>query len=128
MRALEKNDFVRILTETEASLIKQYIALMDTEEVSLEITDDAIDAIADIAVHLNSSVENIGARRLQTVMERILDDISFNAPDRSGEKFKVDGDYVRKNLGELAKKYRFEPFYPLVAFWLESIAQHLFFP
>ncbi|MCP4072126.1 MAG: ATP-dependent protease ATPase subunit HslU [Hyphomicrobiales bacterium] len=103
LRALEKNDFVRILTETEASLIKQYIALMETEGVELEITENAIDAIADIAVDLNSSVENIGARRLQTVMERVLDDISFNAPDKSGEKFKVDGDYVRENLGELAK-------------------------
>jgi len=103
LRALEKNDFVRILTETEASLIKQYIALMNTEEVELEITEDAIDAIADIAVGLNASIENIGARRLQTVMERVLDDISFNAPDRSGEKFKVDGKYVRDNLGELAK-------------------------
>jgi len=103
LRALEKNDFVRILTETEASLIKQYIALMETEGVTLEITDDAIDEIADIAVHLNSTVENIGARRLQTVMERILDDISFNAPDKSGESFKVDGKYVRDNLGELAK-------------------------
>ncbi|MCP4185340.1 MAG: ATP-dependent protease ATPase subunit HslU [Hyphomicrobiales bacterium] len=103
LRALEKDDFVRILTETEASLIKQYIALMDTEGVALEITDDAIDAIADIAVGLNSSVENIGARRLQTVMERILDDISFNAPDKSGENFKVDGAYVQENLGELAK-------------------------
>ncbi len=103
LRALEKNDFVRILTETEASLIKQYIALMETEGVELEITENAIDAIADIAVGLNSSVENIGARRLQTVMERVLDDISFNAPDKSGEKFRVDGDYVRENLGELAK-------------------------
>ena len=103
LRALEKDDFVRILTETEASLIKQYIALMDTEGVALEITEDAIDAIADIAVGLNSSVENIGARRLQTVMERVLDDISFNAPDKSGENFKVDGAYVQENLGELAK-------------------------
>jgi ATP-dependent HslUV protease ATP-binding subunit HslU len=103
LRALEKNDFVRILTETEASLIKQYIALMDTEGVNLDITEGAIDAIADIAVGLNFSVENIGARRLQTVMERVLDDISFNAPDKSGETFKVDGKYVRDNLGELAK-------------------------
>ena len=105
LRALEKNDFVRILTETEASLIKQYIALMKTEGVTLVITEGAIDAIADIAVGLNSSfsVENIGARRLQTVMERVLDDISFNAPDKSGETFRVDGKYVRDNLGELAK-------------------------
>lgn len=103
LRALEKNDFVRILTETEASLIKQYIALMETEGVTLEITENAIDAIAGIAVDLNSSVENIGARRLQTVMEHVLDDISFNAPDKSGETFKVDEKYVRDNLGELAK-------------------------
>jgi len=103
LRALKKEDFVRILTETEASLIKQYIALLETEGVNLIITDDAIDEIADIAVGLNDSVENIGARRLQTVMERILDDISFNAPDKSGETFKVDGKYVRDNLGELAK-------------------------
>ena len=103
LRALEKNDFVRILTETEASLIKQYIALMETEGVTLEITEDAIDAIAEIAVGLNSTVENIGARRLLTVMERVLDDISFNASDKSGETFKVDGKYVRDNLGELAK-------------------------
>ena len=103
LRALEKNDFVRILTETEASLIKQYIALLATEGVELDISEDAIDAIADIAVGLNSSVENIGARRLQTVMERILDDISFTAPDKSGEKFAINGDYVRENLGELAK-------------------------
>ena len=75
----------RILTEPEASLIKQYVALMATEGVTLEFTEDAIDAIADIAVQVNSSVENIGARRLQTVMERVLDEISFAAPDRAGE-------------------------------------------
>ena len=83
LRALEKDDFVRILTETEASLIKQYIALMKTEGVELDFTDDAIDSLAGIAVDLNASVENIGARRLQTVMERVLDEISFNAPDRA---------------------------------------------
>ncbi|MEM7300059.1 MAG: ATP-dependent protease ATPase subunit HslU [Pseudomonadota bacterium] len=103
LRALTKEDFVRILTETEASLIKQYVALMGTEELTLEFTDDAIDALADIAVELNASVENIGARRLQTVMERVLDEISFTAPDRSGETVKIDGEFVRKNLGELAK-------------------------
>lgn len=103
LRALKKEDFVKILTETEASLIKQYIALLETEGVTLIFTDDAIDEIADIAVGLNSTVENIGARRLQTVMERILDDISFTATDRSGETFKIDGEYVKKNLGELAK-------------------------
>ena len=103
LRALGKDDFRRILTETEASLIKQYVALMGTEDVTLEFTDNAIDAIADVAVDLNSSIENIGARRLQTVMERILDDISFNAPDQAGEVFKIDAEYVNSNIGELAK-------------------------
>ena len=103
LRALEKEDFVRILTETEASLIKQYIALMKTEEVDLEFTDDAIDQIAGIAVDLNSTVENIGARRLQTVMERVLDEISFNAPDRSSETITIDAKYVEDHLGELAR-------------------------
>ncbi len=96
MRALTRDDFRRILTETEASLIKQYVALMATEGVTLEFTPDAIDAIADVAVAVNSSVENIGARRLQTVMERVLDEISFAAPDRSGEKVKIDAAYVRQ--------------------------------
>lgn len=103
LRALEKQDFVRILTETEASLIKQYIALMATEGVDLEFTDNAIDEIATIAVELNATIENIGARRLQTVMERVLDEISFTAPDLVDEKFKVDADYVKQNLGEMAK-------------------------
>ncbi len=103
LNALTREDFRRILTETEVSLIKQYIALMATEEVKLDITDDAIDALADIAVDLNSTVENIGARRLQTVMERVLDDISYNAPDKAGSDFKVDGEYVRKTIGDLAK-------------------------
>jgi ATP-dependent HslUV protease ATP-binding subunit HslU len=103
LRALTKNDFVRILTETEASLIKQYIALMGTEELQLEFTENAIDALADIAVELNSSVENIGARRLQTVMEKVLDEVSFDAPDRAGEAVKVDAEFVRKNVGDLAK-------------------------
>jgi ATP-dependent HslUV protease ATP-binding subunit HslU len=103
LRALTREDFRRILTDTEASLIKQYIALMKTEGVTLDFTDDAIDAIADIAVAVNGSVENIGARRLQTVMERVLDDISFTATDRAGETLKIDGDYVRKSIGDLAK-------------------------
>lgn len=104
LRALEKEDFKRILTETEASLIKQYIALMDTEGVTLEFTDDAIDSLAGIAVDLNSSVENIGARRLQTVMERVLDDISFEAPDsKAGSTIRIDADYVAKNVGDMAK-------------------------
>jgi ATP-dependent HslUV protease ATP-binding subunit HslU len=103
LRALTEEDFRRILTETEASLIKQYIALMATEGVTLEFTDDAVEAIARIAVQVNSSVENIGARRLQTVMERILDDISFTAPDRAGETVVIDGAFVEKNIGDLAR-------------------------
>ena len=103
LRALEKEDFIRILTETEASLIKQYVALMGTEEVDLEFTDDAIDQIAEIAVDLNANVENIGARRLQTVMERVLDEISFDAPDRASQTVTIDRTYVDEHLGELAK-------------------------
>jgi ATP-dependent HslUV protease ATP-binding subunit HslU len=103
LSALTRDDMRRILTEPEASLIKQYVALMQTEGVTLDITDDAIDALADVAVAVNSTVENIGARRLQTVMERVLDEISFAAPDRNGETIKVDADYVQKHVGDLAK-------------------------
>ncbi len=103
LKALTRDDFRRILTEPEASLIKQYVALMATEGVTLDFTEDAIDAIADIAVSVNSSVENIGARRLQTVMERVLDEISFAAPDRGGETVKVDAGYVDQHIGDLAK-------------------------
>ena len=103
LRALEKDDFVRILTETEASLIKQYIALMKTEGVDLTFTDDAIDSLAGIAVDLNASVENIGARRLQTVMERVLDEISYDAPDRNGTSVTIDAAYVQKHVGDLSR-------------------------
>jgi ATP-dependent HslUV protease ATP-binding subunit HslU len=103
LSALTRDDMRRILTEPEASLIKQYVALLQTEGVTLDITDDAIDALADVAVAVNSTVENIGARRLQTVMERVLDEISFAAPDRHGETIKVDADYVQKHIGDLAK-------------------------
>jgi len=103
LKPLTRDDMRRILTEPEASLIKQYIALMGTEGVTLEFTEDAIDAIADVAVAVNSSVENIGARRLQTVMERILDEISFAATDRSGETVRVDAAYVQTHIGDLAK-------------------------
>jgi ATP-dependent HslUV protease ATP-binding subunit HslU len=103
LQALTRDDMRRILTEPEASLIKQYVALMQTEGVTLEVTDGAIDALADVAVAVNSTVENIGARRLQTVMERVLDEISFSAPDRNGETVKVDADYVQKHVGDLAK-------------------------
>ena len=102
LNALTKEDFRRILTETEASLIRQYKALMATEEIDLDFTEDAIDALADVAVHLNATVENIGARRLQTVMERVLDEISYVAPDKSGEKLMIDSDYVAKHVGDLA--------------------------
>jgi ATP-dependent HslUV protease ATP-binding subunit HslU len=94
LRALEKDDFKRILTEPEASLIKQYIALMATEGVELSFTDDAIDRLAGIAVDLNATVENIGARRLQTVMERVLDEVSYEAPDKNGTSITVDADFV----------------------------------
>ena len=103
LKPLTRDDFRRILTEPEASLIKQYVALMATEGVNLEFSEDAIDAVADVAVAVNSSVENIGARRLQTVMERVLDDVSFGAPDRGGETVKIDAAYVHKHVGDLAK-------------------------
>jgi ATP-dependent HslUV protease ATP-binding subunit HslU len=103
LQALTRDDMRRILTEPEASLIKQYVALLQTEGVTLDITDSAIDALADVAVAVNSTVENIGARRLQTVMERVLDDISFTAPDRNGETIRVDADFVQKHVGDLAK-------------------------
>jgi ATP-dependent HslUV protease ATP-binding subunit HslU len=100
---LTVEDFRRILTETEASLIKQSVALMQTEGVDLVFTDDAIDALAQVAVDVNNSVENIGARRLQTVLERVLDDVSYTAPDRSGETVKIDAAYVRGEVETLAK-------------------------
>ncbi len=103
LKPLTRDDMRRVLTEPEASLIKQYIALMATEGVTLEFAEDAIDAVADVAVAVNSSVENIGARRLQTVMERVLDDVSFGAPDRSGETVTIDAAYVHKHVGDLAK-------------------------
>ncbi len=103
LRALTKDDFKRILTETEASLIKQYVALLGTEDVTLDFTDDSIDEIAGIAADINSSVENIGARRLQTVMERVLDEISFTATDRGGETVKIDAKFVQDQIGDLAR-------------------------
>ena len=103
LKPLTRDDFRRILTEPEASLIKQYVALMATEGVTLEFSEDAIDAVADVAVAVNSSVENIGARRLQTVMERVLDEVSFAAPDRHGETVQIDAAYVHKHIGDLAK-------------------------
>ena len=100
---LNSEDFKRILREPDNSLIKQYKALLKTENVDLEFTDDGIDTIANIATEVNSSVENIGARRLHTIIERVLDEISFTATDKSGEKIVVDSLYIKKNLGELTK-------------------------
>ena len=103
LRALTKEDFKRILTEPKASLIKQYIALMKTEGLNLEFTEDAVDAIAEIAVEVNANVENIGARRLMTVLERVLDTISFEATEKSGESLTIDAAYVHEHIGDLAK-------------------------
>jgi ATP-dependent HslUV protease ATP-binding subunit HslU len=103
LRALTEDDFIRILTEPEASLIKQYQALMETEGVTLSFTKNGIEEIAKISAEVNSSIENIGARRLHTVMERLLDDISFKATDKSGDEVIVNKSYVKKHVGELAK-------------------------
>jgi ATP-dependent HslUV protease ATP-binding subunit HslU len=102
LSSLTEEDFKRILTDTEASLIKQYVALMRTEGLELAFSDDAVSAIARIAAKVNGSVENIGARRLQTVMERVLDEVSFTAADRSGERVRVDADFVERHVGDLA--------------------------
>jgi len=101
--ALNSEDFKRILKEPDNSLIKQYKALLKTENVDLEFSDDGIDTIANLASEVNSSVENIGARRLHTIIERVLDEISFTATDRSGEKITIDSNYVKENLGQLVK-------------------------
>ncbi len=103
LRALDAKDFVRILTEPKASLTKQYSALMATEGVELKFTDDAVQRIAEIAWQVNESTENIGARRLHTVMERLLDIISFEAPDRDGDSITLDADYVNEHLEALSK-------------------------
>ena len=103
LEALTSDDFKRILKEPDYSLIKQYVALLKTENVELEFSDDGIDAIANMASEVNNTVENIGARRLHTIIERILDDISFTATDRAGEKIIIDSNYVKQNLDELVK-------------------------
>ena len=103
LKPLTREDLRRILTEPEASLIKQYVALMATENLAITFTDDSIDAVADAAVLVNSTVENIGARRLQTVMERVLDEISFDASDRNGQAVTIDAAYVNARVGDLAK-------------------------
>jgi ATP-dependent HslUV protease ATP-binding subunit HslU len=103
LKALTRDDFKRILVEPEASLVKQYVALLGTENVTLEVTDDGVEALADIAAEVNSSVENIGARRLQTIMERVLEDVSFEATDKPGETVVLNHDFVEKNIGDLAR-------------------------
>jgi len=103
LRSLTRDDFVRILTETEASLIRQYTALMGVEDVTLEFSEDAIAQIADLAAEINIGVENIGARRLHTVIEKLLEDISFDASEKSGETFTIDAQYVRDKVEGLAK-------------------------
>ena len=103
MRALTEEDFVRILTETDNALTRQYTALMHTEEVMVRFTEDGIAALARIAAEVNHSVENIGARRLYTVLERVFEELSFTAPDRSGDEITVDDAFVEKNLGELSR-------------------------
>jgi ATP-dependent HslUV protease ATP-binding subunit HslU len=102
LKALSRDDLKRILTEPEASLITQYVALMKTEGVDLSFAPDAIEAIADIAVQVNDSVENIGARRLHTILERVLDEISFSASEKPGEAFSITGSYVREKVAAMA--------------------------
>jgi ATP-dependent HslUV protease ATP-binding subunit HslU len=103
LKALSRDDFKRILVEPQASLVKQYVALLATENLTLEVTDDGIDALANIAAEVNASVENIGARRLQTIMERVLEDVSFNATDRAGQTVVLDSQFVEENIGDLAR-------------------------
>ena len=103
LSALNEKDFIRILKEPDNSLIKQYKALLKTENVDLEFKDDGIEMLAKISTEVNSSIENIGARRLHTIIEKVLDDISFNATDRAGEKIVIDKEFVQKNLGDLVK-------------------------
>ena len=103
LQPLTKQDFVRILKEPDNSLIKQYVALMKTENVELQFTDDGIEEIAEISSQINSTIENIGARRLHTILEKVLEEISFSAPDKSGEKIVVDKSFVQKNLGDIIK-------------------------
>jgi ATP-dependent HslUV protease ATP-binding subunit HslU len=103
LRALTEDDFVRILTETDNALTLQYSALMKTEEVTVTFTQNGIKALAKIAAEVNESVENIGARRLYTVIERVFEDLSFNAPDRAGDEIAIDADFVEEHLGELSR-------------------------
>jgi ATP-dependent HslUV protease ATP-binding subunit HslU len=103
LRPLTEDDFVRILTETDNALTLQYTALMKTEDVTVTFTPDGIAALARIAAEVNQTIENIGARRLYTVMERVFEDLSFNAPDQAGDSVQVDAAFVEKHLGELSR-------------------------
>ncbi len=103
LKALTRDDFKRILIEPQASLVKQYVALLATENLKLKVTEDGIDALANIAAEVNASVENIGARRLHTIMERVLEDASFNATDRAGQTVVLDRQFVEDNIGDLAR-------------------------
>jgi ATP-dependent HslUV protease ATP-binding subunit HslU len=103
LQSLTMEDFVRILTEPKSSLVKQYTALLETEGVKLEFTPEALEEIARFAFRVNESTENIGARRLHTIMERVLDELSFDAPEKKGQQITVDADYVRKMLTDIVK-------------------------
>ena len=102
LQALTRDDLIGILNDTDASLIKQYVALMKTEGLTLDFTPDSIEAIADAAVLVNSTVENIGARRLATILERLVEDISFDAPDKGGQTITIDRAYVAERIGKMA--------------------------
>jgi len=103
LQSLTMEDFIRILTEPKSSLTKQYTALLETEGVKLEFTREALEEIAHFAFRVNEGTENIGARRLHTIMERVLDEISFDAPEKKGEQITVDAEYVRKMLTDIVK-------------------------
>jgi ATP-dependent HslUV protease ATP-binding subunit HslU len=103
MQSLKEEDFVRILTEPKNALIKQYVALMETEGLKLQFTEDAVQMIAKFATSVNAQTENIGARRLHTILEKVLDEISFEAPDLKKKAVKVDGAYVSKQLADIVK-------------------------
>ncbi len=103
LQSLTVEDFIKILTEPKSSLTKQYVALLDTEGLKLDFTPDALDEIANFAFKVNQGTENIGARRLHTIMERVLDDISFNAPDMTEKQITVDATYVRNALTDIVK-------------------------
>jgi len=103
LQSLTMEDFIRILTEPKSSLTKQYTALLETEGVKLEFSREALEEIAHFAFRVNEGTENIGARRLHTIMERVLDEISFSAPDKKGEQVSIDADYVRRMLADIVK-------------------------